>query len=150
MLAACRRALEGARRDEDFCRLNKAAFADCPADSIDYAVMEHTERAAVVPVTMGWSDLGSWDALWDLAHKDEAGNALAGHVIAEDTRNSYIRFEAGLDAALGVEALIVVATQDAVMLARRSRAEDVRQLVGRLIAENRSQAEKLVRVHRPW
>jgi mannose-1-phosphate guanylyltransferase / mannose-6-phosphate isomerase len=150
MLAACRRALEGARRDEDFCRLNKAAFADCPADSIDYAVMEHTERAAVVPVTMGWSDLGSWDALWDLAHKDEAGNALAGHVIAEDTRNSYIRSEAGLVAALGVEDLIVVATQDAVMLAPRSRAQDVRQLVGRLIAENRSEAEALPRVHRPW
>jgi len=150
MLAGCRRALEGARRDEDFCRLDKAAFADCPADSIDYAVMEHTERAAVVPVAMGWSDLGSWDALWDLARKDDAGNALAGHVIAEDTRNSYIRSEAGLVAALGVEDLVVVATQDAVMLAPRNRAQDVRVLVARLIAERRSEADALPRVHRPW
>lgn len=150
MLAACRQALEGARSDEDFCRLDKAAFADCPADSIDYAVMEHTARAAVVPVAMGWSDLGSWDALWELADKDAAGNALAGNVIAEDSRNNYIRSEAGLVAALGIDDLVVVATQDAVMLAPRSRAQDVRHLVARLVAENRSEAEALPRVHRPW
>ena len=150
MLAACRQALESARSDEDFCRLDKAAFADCPADSIDYAVMEHTARAAVVPVAMGWSDLGSWDALWELADKDAAGNALAGNVIAEDSRNNYIRSEAGLVAALGIDDLVVVATQDAVMLAPRSRAQDVRHLVARLVAENRSEAEALPRVHRPW
>src|SRR6185437_14605257 len=150
MLAACRQALEGARSDDDFCRLDKAAFGDCPADSIDYAVMEHTERAAVVPVAMGWSDLGSWDALWELADKDAAGNALAGNVIAEDTKNCYVRSEAGLVAALGIEDMVVVATQDAVMLAPRSRAQDVRHLVARLVAGNRSEAEALPRVHRPW
>jgi mannose-1-phosphate guanylyltransferase / mannose-6-phosphate isomerase len=150
MLAACRQALEAARRDDDFVRLDKAAFAACPSDSIDYAVMEHTERAAVVPVSMGWNDLGSWDALWELADKDAAGNALVGNVIAEDATNCYLRSESGLIAALGVEDLIVVATDDAVMLAPRDRAQDVRRLVSRLASENRSEADALPRVHRPW
>jgi mannose-1-phosphate guanylyltransferase/mannose-6-phosphate isomerase len=150
MLAACRRALAEARCDDDFVRLDKAAFADCPADSIDYAVMEHTARAAVVPVRMGWSDLGSWDALWESAAKDADRNALVGNVIAEDTRNSYIRSEAGLVAALGVEDMIVVATQDAVMLAPRERAQDVRSLVARLVKDERSEAETLPIVYRPW
>jgi mannose-1-phosphate guanylyltransferase / mannose-6-phosphate isomerase len=150
MLAACRLALEGARRDDDFVRLDKAAFATCPSDSIDYAVMEHTERAAVVPVSMGWNDLGSWDALWELADKDASGNALVGNVIAEDAANCYLRSECGLVAALGVEDLVVVATDDAVMLAPRDRAQDVRRLVARLASENRSEADALPRVHRPW
>ncbi|HYM74204.1 MAG TPA: mannose-1-phosphate guanylyltransferase/mannose-6-phosphate isomerase [Stellaceae bacterium] len=150
MLSACRAAMAGARQDEDFTRLDKATFAGCPADSIDYAVMEKTGRAAVVPVSMGWSDLGSWDALWEMAEKDAAGNALAGNVIAEDTRNCYVRSEGGLVAALGIEDMIVVATQDAVMLAPRSRAQDVRHLVARLTAENRSEASALPRVLRPW
>jgi mannose-1-phosphate guanylyltransferase / mannose-6-phosphate isomerase len=150
MLAACRQALEAARRDDDFIRLDKAAFAACPSDSIDYAVMEHTERAAVVPVSMGWSDLGSWDALWELADKDTAGNALVGNVIAEDATNCYLRSESGLVAALGVEDLIVVATDDAVMLAPRDRAQDVRRLVSRLTIEKRAEADNLPRVHRPW
>jgi mannose-1-phosphate guanylyltransferase / mannose-6-phosphate isomerase len=150
MLAACRLALEGARRDDDFVRLDKAAFAACPSDSIDYAVMEHTERAAVVPVSMGWNDLGSWDALWELADKDASGNALVGNVIAEDAANCYLRSESGLVAALGVEDLVVVATDDAVMLAPRSRAQDVRRLVSRLASENRGEADALPRVHRPW
>jgi len=150
MLVACRAALAAARRDDDFIRLDKAAFADCPADSIDYAVMEHTASAAVVPVSMGWSDLGSWDALWELAEKDGTGNALSGNVIAEDTRNCYLRSEAGLVAALGVEDLVVVATDDAVMLAPKNRAQDVRRLVARLVKENRGEADALPRVHRPW
>jgi mannose-1-phosphate guanylyltransferase/mannose-6-phosphate isomerase len=150
MLEACKKALAGAKSDDDFVRLDKAAFADCPADSIDYAVMEHTTHAVVVPVSMGWSDLGSWDSLWEIAAKDGAGNALEGNVIAEDARNCYIRSEAGLVAALGVEDLVVVATQDAVMLAPRSRAQDVRRLVARLVKEGHSEADALPRVHRPW
>jgi len=150
MLAACRQALGAARSDDDFVRLDKAAFADCPADSIDYAVMEHTARAAVVPVTMGWSDLGSWDALWESAAKDADRNAIVGNVIAEDTHGSYIRSEAGLVAALGVEDMVVVATQDAVMLAPRDRAQDVRSLVARLVKDERSEAETLPIVYRPW
>jgi mannose-1-phosphate guanylyltransferase/mannose-6-phosphate isomerase len=150
MLAACRAALGKARRDDDFTRLDKDAFADCPSDSIDYAVMERTTRAAVVPVAMGWSDVGSWDALWEMADKDASGNALSGNVIAEDAKNCYLRSEAGLVAALGVEDLVVVATDDAVMLAPKNRAQDVRRLVARLVKENRGEADALPRVHRPW
>jgi mannose-1-phosphate guanylyltransferase / mannose-6-phosphate isomerase len=132
MLDACRRALAGECSDHDFVRLDKTAFVDCPSDSIDYAVMEHTELAAVVPVAMGWSDLGSWDALWEIGAKDARGNALVGNVVAEDTGNCYLRSEAGLVAAIGVEDLVVVATDDAVMVAPRTRSQEVRQLVARL------------------
>ncbi len=150
MLDACRKALAGARGDSDFVRLDKAAFAACPNDSIDYAVMEHTSSAAVVPVSMGWSDLGSWDALWEMGQKDERGNALAGNVVAEATRNCYLRSEAGLVAAIGVEDLVVVATDDAVMVAPRNRTQEVKQLVGRLLTERREEADALSTVHRPW
>ena len=147
---ACRQALAAARRDDDFVRLDRAAFEACPADSIDYAVMEHTSRAAVVPVGMGWSDVGSWDALWEMTDKDAAGNALIGNVVAEDTRNCYLRSETGLVAAIGIEDLVVVATADAVMLAPRNRSQEVRRLVARLATEGREEADALPTVHRPW
>ena len=150
MLAACKEALTKAKSDADFIRLDKAAFAACPADSIDYAVMEHTGSAAIVPVGMGWSDLGSWDALWEMSAKDERGNALAGNVVAEDTANCYLRSENGLVAAIGVEDLVVVATDDAVMVAPRNRTQEVKTLVGRLLKEGHDQADALPTVHRPW
>src|SRR5437870_2765883 len=150
MLAACKKALAAAKSDADFVRLDKTAFAECPADSIDYAVMEHTNRAAVVPVGMGWSDLGSWDALWEMSAKDERGNSLAGNVVAEETRNCYLRSESGLVAAIGVEDLVVVATDDAVMVAPRNRTQEVKKLVGRLLQERREEADALSTVHRPW
>jgi len=150
MVTACRRALAEAQRDADFTRLGKKAFATCPADSIDYAVMEHTTRAAVVPVSMGWSDIGSWDALWAMGSKDQCGNSVAGNVVAEDTRNCYLRSEAGLVAAIGVEDLVVVATADAVMVAPRNRTQEVKQLVSRLVKESRDEVDALPTVHRPW
>jgi mannose-1-phosphate guanylyltransferase / mannose-6-phosphate isomerase len=150
IVGACRQALAAARRDDDFIRLDRAAFEACPADSIDYAVMEHTTRAAVVPVGMGWSDVGSWDALWEMTDKDAAGNALVGNVIAEDARNCYLRSETGLVAAIGIEDLVVVATADAVMLAPRNRSQEVRRLVARLATEGREEADALPTVHRPW
>ena len=150
ILAACKRALAEARTDADFIRLDKAAFAACPSDSIDYAVMEHTACAAVVPIAMGWSDLGSWDALWEMGAKDERGNALSGNVVAEATSNCYLRSEAGLVAAIGVEDLVVVATDDAVMVAPRDRTQEVKALVDRLRAEHRGEADALSTVHRPW
>ncbi len=150
IVAACRQALAEADRDADFVRLGKEAFAACATDSIDYAVMEHTQHAAVVPVAMGWSDVGSWDALWEISAKDPAGNSIAGNVVAEDTRNCYLRSEAGLLAAIGVEDLVVVVTGDAVMLAPRNRTQEVRQLVARLVREHREEAEALPTVHRPW
>jgi mannose-1-phosphate guanylyltransferase / mannose-6-phosphate isomerase len=150
MLAACRAALAAACVDADFVRLDRAAFAACPSDSIDYAVMEHTSRAAIVPVAMGWSDLGSWDALWEMSARDAHGNALVGNVIAEGTRNCYLRSEAGLVAAIGIEDIVVVETDDAVMVAPKGRTQDVRQLVARLRAERRDEADALSTVHRPW
>jgi mannose-1-phosphate guanylyltransferase/mannose-6-phosphate isomerase len=150
MLAACRGALAEAQQDADFTRLGKKAFAACPADSIDYAVMEPTSRAAVVPVSMGWSDIGSWDALWEMGSKDQCGNSVAGNVVVEDTRNCYLRSEAGLVAAIGVEDLVVVATADAVMVAPRNRTQEVKQLVARLVRECRDEVDALPTVHRPW
>ncbi len=116
----------------------------------DYAVMEHTKRAAVVPVGMGWSDLGSWDALWEMSPRDAHGNALSGNVVAEATTNCYLRSEAGLVAAVGVEDLVVVATDDAVMVAPRNRTQEVKTLVTRLLAERHDEADALSTVHRPW
>jgi len=150
MVAACRRALTEGRRESDFIRLDKDAFSACDGDSVDYAVMEKTPRAAVVPVAMGWSDIGSWDALWEMSCKDREGNSIEGNVVAEDTRNCYLRSEAGLVAAIGIEDLVVVGTADAVMVAPLKRAQDVRKLVARLVKERRDEAVALPTVHRPW
>jgi mannose-1-phosphate guanylyltransferase / mannose-6-phosphate isomerase len=150
MVAACREALATAQRDSDFIRLGREGFAACDSDSIDYAVMEHTRRAAVVPVSMGWSDVGSWDALWEMGAKDQRGNSIEGNVVAEDTRNCYLRSEAGLLAAIGIEDLVVVSTADAVMVAPRNRTQDVKKLVARLVKDRRDEADALPTVHRPW
>jgi mannose-1-phosphate guanylyltransferase/mannose-6-phosphate isomerase len=150
MVACCREALAGARTDADFVRLDKAAFANCPADSIDYAVMEHTTRGAVVPVSMGWSDLGAWNALWEISDKDADGNVIRGDVVAEQTRNCYLRSEAGLVATVGIEDIVVVATDDVVMVAPLQRAQEVKALVERLTREGRMEVEAASTVHRPW
>jgi mannose-1-phosphate guanylyltransferase/mannose-6-phosphate isomerase len=150
MVTACRQALATGQRDRDFIRLGKEAFSVCAGDSIDYAVMEHTRRAAIVPVSMGWSDVGSWDALWELGAKDQDGNSIKGNVVAEETSNCYLRSEAGLVAAIGIEDLVVVATDDAVMVAPRNRTQEVRKLVARLVRERREEADALPTVHRPW
>ena len=149
-LAACRRALDRAKQDLDFLRLDRTAFGEAENISIDYAVMEHTTHAAVVPVEMGWSDVGTWDALWQVADKNADGNVLQGDVIAEDTHNSYLRAETGLVAALGIEDLVVVATADATLVARRDRASDLKRLVARLERDRRSELASHPLVHRPW
>jgi mannose-1-phosphate guanylyltransferase/mannose-6-phosphate isomerase len=112
--------------------------------------MEHTRRAAVVPVSMGWSDVGSWDALWEIGRKDESGNVVEGDVLAEDVSNSYIRAESGLVAALGVEDLVVVAMPDVVLVAQRNRAQDIKKIVARLERDGRSELTAHRVVHRPW
>jgi mannose-1-phosphate guanylyltransferase/mannose-6-phosphate isomerase len=152
MLAACRDALAKAKRDLDFLRLDPAAFADAPANSIDYAVMEHTPHAAIVPVEMGWSDVGTWDALWQIGNgtKDGEGNVAIGDVILEDTKNCYVRAEQGLVTTLGVDDLVIVATGDAVMVAKRDRAQDVKQIIARLEQSSRSELLSHPLVHRPW
>lgn len=151
MVAACRKAVAGRGTDLDFIRLDAAAFAESPSDSIDYAVMEKTEAAAVVTADFRWNDVGAWNALWDLADKDAAGNAFLGDVVAEDVAGCYLRNEdGGVVAALGLRDLCVVATGDAVFVAPRARASEVKALVERLAAEGRSEITSHPRVHRPW
>jgi mannose-1-phosphate guanylyltransferase/mannose-6-phosphate isomerase len=149
VLAATRQAFERAKRDGDFIRLDRDAFEACPADSIDYAVMERTDAAAVLPVDIGWSDLGSWSALWDVATRDADGNATLGDVIAVDSRNSYVHARR-LVALVGVDDLVVVDTDDAVLVARKDRVQDVKHVVARLKHDQRSQAALHREVHRPW
>ena len=142
-------AFDAAQRDGDFIRLDKAAFAACPADSIDYAVMEKTDAAMVLPVDIGWNDVGSWSALWDVSEQDGDGNAHHGDVIAIDSRNSYA-YARRLVALVGVEDLVVVETDDAVLVARKDRVQQVKDVVARLKAEQRTQAALHREVHRPW
>ena len=149
ILAACRAAFAQAQRDGDFVRLDREAFAACPADSIDYAVMEKTDAAMVLPVDIGWSDVGSWSALWDVSERDAVGNAHHGDVIAVDSRNSYA-YARRLVALVGVDDLIVVETDDAVLVARKDRVQDVKAVVAQLKATQRSQAALHREVQRPW
>jgi mannose-1-phosphate guanylyltransferase/mannose-6-phosphate isomerase len=151
MLAACRDALAKAKRDEDFIRLDKAAFAACPSDSIDYAVMEKTARAAVVPVSCGWSDIGSWSSLWSAAQRDADGNRNDGDVISIDSHDSLVRAsDRRLIATIGVDNLVVVDTPDATLIARKDRVQDVKQLVDRLKSDGRQEHLFHRKVYRPW
>lgn len=150
MLDACRAAVSGAEKDLDFLRLAADAFRRSPSRSIDYAVMEHTRRAVVVPAEMGWSDIGSWKALWDIGARDGSGNVLVGDVEAIDSANSYLRSESRLLAAIGVRDMIVVATDDVVLVLPKDRAQDVRMLVDALKSRNRTEADMHPRVYRPW
>jgi mannose-1-phosphate guanylyltransferase/mannose-1-phosphate guanylyltransferase/mannose-6-phosphate isomerase len=150
MLARCREAVDAGRTDLDFFRLDRAAFERCPAQSIDYAVMEHAARAAVVPVDAGWSDVGSWSALWTVGGKDADGNVRSGDVIAADSRNSYLRAEGPLLCAVGVEDLVVVATEDAVLVVPRAHAEAVGPLVKSMAADGRNEPHAHLTVYRPW
>ena len=150
ILNAARNSLHAMQRDLDFCRLDEAAFAASPAESIDYAVMEQTDKAVVVPASMGWSDIGSWTSLWAHSERDAAGNAKQGDVLAIDATNCYLRAESRLVAALGVEGLIVVETADTVLVAHRDRAQDVKRIVARLEQDGRREIDAHLRVYRPW
>ena len=150
MLACCRDALAHGHHDLDFIRLGEPAFLACPSDSIDYAVMEKASHAAVVPVDMGWSDVGSWHSLWDIAERGADGNALQGDIVTENVRNSYIRSEGPLVAALGVENLVVVATKDALLVSHRDACQDVKKIVEQLEGQKRDQHIHHAVVHRPW
>ncbi|MBD3825340.1 MULTISPECIES: mannose-1-phosphate guanylyltransferase/mannose-6-phosphate isomerase [Stenotrophomonas] len=149
MLAACRAALDKASRDSDFIRLDAEAFAASPNDSIDYAVMEKTADAAVVPLDAGWNDVGSWSALWDVSDKDADGNACHGDVIALDCRNSYA-YGTRLIAMVGLEDVVVVETDDAVFVGHKDRVQDVKEIVGQIKRDGRSEAAAHRKVYRPW
>jgi mannose-1-phosphate guanylyltransferase / mannose-6-phosphate isomerase len=149
--AAAKLAVAGMERDLDFLRLPVEPFARAPKKSIDYAVMERTERAAVVPVDLGWSDVGSWSAVWDVLDHDVEGNASMGPVVFHNSRNSLVRSEESiLTAVVGLEDIIVVATPDAVLVTSRDKAEQVKGLVEQLKAQNRRQADQHLRIYRPW
>jgi mannose-1-phosphate guanylyltransferase/mannose-1-phosphate guanylyltransferase/mannose-6-phosphate isomerase len=150
MLAACKQALAGAKTDLDFVRLDKDLFSACPADSIDYAVMEKTDKAVVIPLDAGWNDVGSWSALWDVTGKDDAGNAICGDVFTVDSSNSFIYSENKLVAVIGVHDLVVVETSDAVMVASKDRVQEVKQIVDQLKKLGRSEAQTHRKVYRPW
>lgn len=150
MLSVCRQALQAAKVDMDFVRLDKAIFSSCPSDSIDYAIMEKTDKAVVIPLDADWNDVGSWSALWDVTEKDASGNAVSGDVMTVDTRNSYIFAENKLVTVIGVENLIVVETKDAVMIAAKDRVQEVKQIVDQLKKLGRTEADSHRKVYRPW
>jgi mannose-1-phosphate guanylyltransferase/mannose-6-phosphate isomerase len=148
---AAKAAVGGMTKDLDFLRLPAAAFVQAPKKSIDYAVMERTERAAVVPLDCGWSDVGSWSAVWDALVHDADGNAATGAVVFRDSRNNLAHSdEAILTAVVGVDNLVVVTTPDAVLVTSRDKAEEIKDLVEELKAQNRQQAVTHLRVYRPW
>jgi mannose-1-phosphate guanylyltransferase/mannose-6-phosphate isomerase len=148
--AACETAFHAARRDLDFIRAGAEAFNACPSDSIDYAIMEKVDNAVVIPADIGWSDVGSWAALHDLGQLDASNNRLIGDVKVSDTTNSYVRAENRLVVALGVHDMIVVDTDDAVLVAHRDNVQDIKKIVEQLAAENRPEILLHKRVYRPW
>lgn len=151
ILQAVQSSYASARADLDFMRIDRDAFAASPSDSIDYAVMEKTGRAAVVPVSCGWSDIGSWSSLWSVAERDDDGNRYEGDVIAVDTRDSLVRAsDRRMIATIGVEDLVIVDTADATLVARKDRVQDVKAVVDRLKAAGRTEHLFHRKVYRPW
>ncbi len=150
MLAACRRAFEAAKTDLDFVRLDQEAFAASPSDSIDYAVMEKTDKAVVVPLDAGWSDVGAWSAVWQVQPQDHAGNGARGDVLLHDANDCYVHADHRLVSLVGVTDLVVVETSDAVLVAHKDKAQDVKKVVETLKARGRTEAELHREVFRPW
>jgi mannose-1-phosphate guanylyltransferase/mannose-6-phosphate isomerase len=150
VLEAAKAALAGAKDDLGFARLDKAAFEQAPNISIDYAVMEKTAQAAMLPIDVGWNDVGAWSSLWDLAPRDARGNYVHGDAVLEDSRNCYVHSDKALVATIGVENLIIVETADALLVADRSRSEDVGKVVKTLKSKGRKEAETHLRAYRPW
>lgn len=149
-LKAARDALDGATPDLDFLRLDGTAFANAPNISIDYAVMERTDRAAILPLDAGWNDVGSWSSLWEVASHDDRGNTVQGDAILVDTTGSYIHSEKSLVSTIGVKDLVIVDTPDALLVADKGRSQDVAKIVQSLRKQNRREQEQHLRNHRPW
>ncbi|EHU4794490.1 mannose-1-phosphate guanylyltransferase/mannose-6-phosphate isomerase [Vibrio vulnificus] len=150
ILQACEAAMHGSRHDLDFIRLEEDAFIQCPDDSVDYAVMEKTQDALVVPMDAGWSDVGSFSALWEVSQKDEDGNVAVGDVIAEQTCNSYIYAQNKLVSTVGIDNLVIIETKDAVLVANKDKVQDVKNVVNQLKAQQRRECEQHREVYRPW
>jgi mannose-1-phosphate guanylyltransferase/mannose-6-phosphate isomerase len=150
ILSAAKAAVAAAQRDLDFIRLDHDAFAKAPNISIDYAVMEKTSRAAVVPCEIGWSDVGSWSALWDVSAQDADGNVLIGDVVVENSSGCFVRAERRLTALVGAQDLAIIVTDDAVLVADKARSQDVKLIVDKLKANGRGESDTHAVVYRPW
>lgn len=150
ILAICREAYSKGSKDADFFRVHAQTFEACRGDSIDYAVMEKTRRAAVVPLDAGWSDIGAWSSLWQISDRDAAGNVIRGDVNVHEVRDSVLFSQHRLLAAVGVENLVIVETADAVLVAHKDRAQDVKRIVTQLKASKRNECLTHRRVYRPW
>ena len=150
LLKQSKAAYDASVRDLDFIRVNEEEFASCPSDSIDYAVMERTENGVMIPLDCGWSDVGSWTSLWDIGERDADNNVCRGDVILEGVSNSYIHSESRLTAALGVSDVVIVETPDAILVAEKSKVQDIKLLVNQLKDSQREEAEAHTRVYRPW
>lgn len=150
ILDATRRALQLSEEDLGFLRLDKTAFGQAPNISIDYAVMERTKKAAMLPIDVGWNDVGSWSSLWEIAPRDANDNYVQGDAIMEDSTGCYVHSEKSLVSTIGVKDLIVVNTPDALLVADRSRAQDVSKIVAELKRSNRKEREQHLRNYRPW
>ena len=147
---ACESSMVDVDYDLDFVRVNKVKFTACPSDSVDYAVMEKTADAVVVPMAAGWSDIGSWSSLWDVSKKDENGNVSNGDVLLHNTNNSFVRTDGKLVATIGVDNLVIISTKDALMVANKNSVQDVKIIVQRLKDDHRSEWESNREVFRPW
>jgi mannose-1-phosphate guanylyltransferase / mannose-6-phosphate isomerase len=150
IVEAARLSLSKAAEDMEFLRLDKDSFAAAPAISVDYAVMEKTAKAVMIPLDVGWSDVGSWSSLWDIAPRDGDGNYVKGSAILEGTRDCYVHSERSLVATIGAKDLIIVNTPDALLVADKSRAQDVSKVVDKLKSSNRKEREQHIRNYRPW
>lgn len=150
ILEACEKAFSVAQVDMDFIRVGIEQFKACPDDSIDYAVMERTRCAAVVPMDAGWSDVGSWAALWDVEKKDEANNVVKGDVISVNSTGNYFHSDSKLIATIGVQNLVVVETKDAVLVADKTQVQDVKSIVNQLKLSGRNEYKLHREVYRPW
>ena len=150
IFSACTEAMEGGQKDMDFIRVDSEAFAGCPADSVDYAVMEKTADAVVVPLDAGWSDIGSWSALWDVSCKDDQGNTFKGDVVEHSTVNTFVHADSRLVATVGVEDLVIVETKDAILVAHRDQVQDVKKIVEKIKADGRHEHMNHREVYRPW
>ncbi|TBM12051.1 mannose-1-phosphate guanylyltransferase/mannose-6-phosphate isomerase [Hafnia paralvei] len=150
ILCACEQAIAKIDKDLDFVRIDEKAFINCPDISIDYAVMENTSDAIVVPLDAGWSDVGSWSSLWDISDKDEYGNVARGDVISLRTKNSYIYAESSLIATLGVDNLVIIQTKDAVLIADRKASQEVKNIVEKLKHQGRHEHYSHREIYRPW
>ena len=150
ILSACEAAMSSPQNDLDFIRVDKIAFEACPDDSVDYAVMEKTADAVVVPMDCGWSDVGSWSALWEVSDKDKNGNAFKGDVMAIETKNSFIYAQDKLVATVGLEGIAIVETKDAILVSKLSEVQKVKKIVEQLKADERSEFKHHREVYRPW